>query len=51
MNREELLALVAEYEKQDKPFITLPREDVKELLANYKPEGNPVPWIGEIYSA
>lgn len=43
VNTTELLAFVEECEKKGKQHITLPREDVKELLQNFKPAYG-VPW-------
>jgi hypothetical protein len=51
VNHAELVALVAEREKQQKDWVSIPTEVLKELLTHYKPEGQAVPWIGNIYSA
>jgi hypothetical protein len=51
MNHAELVALVVQREKEGKVWVSIPTEVLKELLTHYKPEGQAVPWIGNIYSA
>jgi hypothetical protein len=51
MNHAELTALVVQREKEGKVWVSIPTEVLKELLTHYKPEGQAVPWIGNIYSA